>query len=375
MNGAAKGHGSYTISPNAKILIVLLLSTAAPILLFFYPQIRRSTDLLHTVYAVRGGDSNQLLVATRPLLVFLAAYLPYDPGLTLSVVSALSHLLGVYLVFRLNRDLFGPSEGIAMAFLLTTNHAVMLNAAAPNADVPAMTASILLQYLAIVEVLLRGSSNSRRLVGIGLLAGALVLLRETVLSTIAGIALFLLLHQRSPRQALLWLTASTAVPIVWQIYAMNWIGISYLDQLKTGIAISTSYSAVPYNPVKVLGYLLDGITPLMLLASAIGLLFDDAEWRLKAALLIGGPSVILAAFWPAIYEPRVVVIAMPGLSFVAGRGLVVIANRLIDGPLLKRRFGVAAFALLMLIHVSFNYYLAYANNGGRFSPITDLLFR
>lgn len=375
MNAAARARGSSTPRINATILIGLMLTAAAPLLLFFYPQVRRTTDLLQTVIAVRNGDFNQLLVATRPLLVFLAAYSPCDPGLTLSVVSAFSHLMGIYLVFRLNRKLFGPNEGIAMALLLATNHAVMLNAAAPNADVPAMTASLLLQQLAIAETSVHGHLSGRRLVGIGVLAGALALLRETVLSAIAGIALFLFLHQRSLRRALLWLIASAAIPAAWQIHAMNWIGISYLDQLRTGLSLSTSYSAVPYNPVKVLGYLLDGMTPLLFLSSAIGLLFDDDRWRLRAALLIGGPSVALSAVWPAIYEPRVAIIAMPGLSFVAGRGLVVIANRLVANPLLKRRVGVAAFALLILIHVSFNYYLAYANNGGRFSLVTDLLAR
>jgi hypothetical protein len=118
-----------------------------------------------------------------------------------------------------------------------------------------------------------------------------------------------------------------------------------------------------------MGYLLDGLSPVLIVAVIIGLVLEEQEERFKILHVFGVPSLILSIGWPAIYEPRIAIIALPGLIHVGGYGLRKILESLSNKPIYRVRNGLLALLLILLIYTSGNFLLAYVNNGYMISPI------
>jgi len=151
--------------------------------------------------------------------------------------------------------------------------------------------------------------------------------------------------------------------------------MNYLTQLSTGIHLSIKYCGIPYNPIKVIGYLINGLTPILIVLGFLGILLDRDVMRFKLIHLIGIPYLSLAILWPAIYEARVAIIAFPGIVHICGYGLNRLIEEISQRPI-YRACGRRALTLLFLTaNLCINLFLAYANNNYRISPMWRFLRR
>ncbi|MCS7142379.1 MAG: glycosyltransferase family 39 protein [Aigarchaeota archaeon] len=354
--------------------IVTIIISVQSLTLFFYPERYEKTDLLLAAEAARAGDYDSLLFAVRPLLIFLSSLFPsyVSTGVILSFSSALCYITTIYLVSRTTLLLYGSEAASMAAFLVASNYAVILNAAAPNADLPGLMSSVLLQYLIVNKIVKDRQLSDRYMISLGLLSGVLSLARENVLATVLSITLLLSLFDK--RRLFIYLCGSVPIPLLWQIYATLTLNDNYLSWiLSGGFALSFKYEGVPYNPIKVIGYLLEGLTPYITLFGLLGFLLDNDNRRLKLVIVLAFPSLLLSAVWPSLFEPRVAIIALPGLIYIAGHGANLFVELLRKKPIIGLGNGLPVTVAILVLYVVFNFYLTYINNGSQLSPVWSLL--
>ncbi|MEN2974601.1 MAG: hypothetical protein ABDH32_03365, partial [Candidatus Caldarchaeales archaeon] len=101
--------------------------------------------------------------------------------------------------------------------------------------------------------------------------------------------------------------------------------MNYLTALSTTTSLSVKYSGVIYNPLKVLGYLLDGLTPFLLIFTLLWIVNEVDKERFKFLHLISIPFFFAAILWPGLYEPRLAIVVLPAVAPLVGYG----ANELI----------------------------------------------
>jgi len=354
-------NNSYLRVGTAFVIISILLT----VLLFFRCDKYVMTDLLRAAVRVKAGDFNHLLFAVRPAILIVAYVLPIKPEVSLPLISMVFYVASIFLAFYFTKSLYDDISAVLAAALLAANFPVILNSSAPNADMAGLAAALLIQCLAL-RLLRQKSTNNW--IFMGLLSGSLVLIRETVLMAVIAVCL-LLIYKRMRRAFLFYSVAAFLIIIAWQTYASLTFRMNYLTQFFTGLSLSTKYSGVIYNPLKVVGYLLDGLSPVLIVAAVIGLVLEEQEERFKILHVFGVPSLILSIGWPAIYEPRIAIIALPGLIHVGGYGLRKILESLSNKPIYGVRNGLPALLLILLIYTSGNFLLAYVNNGYMISPI------
>jgi len=144
--------------------------------------------------------------------------------------------------------------------------------------------------------------------------------------------------------------------------------MNYLTQISTGLSLSMKYSGVFYNPIKVVGYLIVGLTPVLIILALVGILLDENEERFKIVHFLALPSLLLA-----IYEPRVAIIALPGIIYLCGYGLSKLIIQLSKRPFYKIGSGTLLLIILLTLNLLGNLFLAYINNGSKISPIWRFL--
>ncbi|MEM3669950.1 MAG: glycosyltransferase family 39 protein [Nitrososphaerota archaeon] len=317
---------------------------------------------------VKAGDFNHLFFAVRPATLIIVYLLPLTPDATLSLISIISYIISIILTFFFTKCLYDNTAATFAAAFLASNFPVILNSSSPNADLPGLAACLLLQCIGLRFSTYNKKQIVLKWVLFGLLSGIFALIREPVIMSIIAICL-LLIHKRLFREFLLYSIVTFSIITLWQIYAYYIIHMSYITQLLTGLSLSTKYSGVAYNPLKILGYLLNGLSPILIISGIIGILLDDNKERFKILHIFGIPPLVLSIAWPAIYEPRLAIIALPGLIHISGYGLKKIMERLSELPFYGALKGLFSLLLILLIYFLGNFFLAYINNGYKISPI------
>lgn len=316
---------------------------------------------------MKRGDFNVMLFAVRPILLLLAYISPWNPLPFLSLISLVSYLVSVYLSYRFARELYDKSSALLTSSLLASNFVVILLSSAPMADLPSLASALAIQFL-VLRGLKSHVVNELSWLKYGLLSGFLILVRENVMMSVAAMCL-LLLHKKLYKPLLAYTISALIVVACWQTFVSEVLRMSYLTQLSTGISLSMKYSGIPYNPLKVLGYLIDGFTPILIVLAFLGILLDGDKERFRLIHIIGLPPLMLAILWPAIYEPRLAVIAFPGIIHICGYGLSKLMERLSEKPIYGICGKNALITLFLAANLCINLFLAYVNNNYEFSAI------
>jgi len=312
-----------------------------------------------------------MLFVVRPILLILAYILPQDALQSLSILSLLSYLASVYLSYKFTKEVYDENSALLASYLLATNFAVILVSSAPMADIPSLASNLALLYIFFSK--LRNTTKSRKAwLMYGLLTSLLILVRENVLTSVIAICI-VLYYRKTYRQLMIYLFSVFIVLVCWQLFTTNQFNMNYLTQLSTGLLLSVKYSGVLYNPIKVISYLMIGLTPLLIILALIGILLDEDEERFKMSHFLALPSLLLAILWPAIYEPRVAIIALPGIIHLCGYGLNNLIIQLSKKPFYRNCGGYLLLIILLTLNLMSNLFLAYINNGFKISPIWRFL--
>ena len=312
-----------------------------------------------------------MLFVVRPILLILAYILPQDALQSLSILSLFSYLASVYLSYKFTKEVYDENSALLASYLLATNFAVILVSSAPMADIPSLASNLALLYIFFSK--LRNTTKSRKAWLIyGLLTSLLILVRENVLTSVIAICI-VLYYRKTYRQLMIYLSSVFIVLVGWQLFTTIQFNMNYLTQLSTGLLLSVKYSGVSYNPIKVISYLMIGLTPLLIILALIGILLDEDEERFKMSHFLALPSLLLAILWPAIYEPRVAIIALPGIIHLCGYGLNNLIIQLSKKPFYRNCGSYLLLIILLTLNLMSNLFLAYINNGFKISPIWRFL--
>lgn len=353
------------------ILTFIITSILLSVTFFFNVEKYAESDLLVSAKSVKNNDFQTMLFTVRPILLILAYILPQDPIQSLSLLSLLSYLASVYLSYKFTKKLYDEKSALLTSYLLAANFTIILVSSAPMADCPSLVSNLTLLYLYFSK--LRDITMSRKAWLIfGLLTSLLILVRENVLTSVITICI-ILSYKKLYRQLVVYLFSIFIVLTFWQLFTTIQFNMNYLTQLSTGLSLSVKYSGVFYNPIKVVGYLMIGLTPVLIILAIVGILLDENEERFKIAHFLALPSLLLAVLWPAIYEPRITIIALPGIIYLCGYGL----NKLITQLSWRPFYNIGGSSLLLIVLLTLNLlgnlFLAYINNGSKISPIWRFL--
>jgi hypothetical protein len=235
--------------------------------------------------------------------------------------------------------------------------------------VPALFAGLII-WLLTLRLLQKGNNNTQNveIVLFGLLSGLLGLIRENVLIAVFGA--FLALFKVNRFKGVVYVATASILPTFWQLYANMVFGVSLLTQIFTGVSIATAYG---YSPVKVIRYFVLGVGPLALFSLLLGLLFDKDRNRQILIHCFLLPAVGLALGWPAIFEPRVALIAFHALIPPSSHGLVILMDSFKNHVLYGKKVGTLIVAAIYILNLLFNLWMAYTNNKPGFSPLWRFL--
>jgi hypothetical protein len=102
----------------------------------------------------------------------------------------------------------------------------ILNAFAPNADVPAIFVGLTI-WLVTLRLLQKGNNKRQNaeLVLFGLLSGFLGLIKENVLAAVFGA--FLALFKENRSKGIIYIATALILPTFWQLYANLFFGCLY----------------------------------------------------------------------------------------------------------------------------------------------------
>jgi 4-amino-4-deoxy-L-arabinose transferase-like glycosyltransferase len=348
-------------------LIVSITYPVTTLLLFFIPDVSRKSHIVEEVLQIEGRVPN-LFTVVRPFLVFYGKLLlPLSPTITISMLSGFMYIASIILSYYITRLLYDEKTAYLFPLLWLPNAYLVLFAFAPNADVPGLFAALLVMYLIIRYIYKSGQSDYSTvyIVLLGFLSGILTFIRENVLTAILG-AFFLLITKEKWRKTLLYFASALILPAIWHLYAMFVYNISYL----TFVDISVNRAMqLGYHPFKIIRYFIYGVGPLPLFCLLMGLLYDRNRDRLIINHFFLIPALALALGWPAIFEPRVALIALHALIPPASYGLSVLSNTLTNHVVYGKRLGNLLLIVIYLLHIIFNTWMAYANNRQHFSPL------
>jgi len=354
-------------------IIFSVISVLLSIILFFRVEKYSTSDILLAAQHLKEkSDFNVMLFAVRPLLLLLAYLFPLEPLFLLSSLSLVSYLISVFLSYKFARELYERSSALLTTSLMASNFTVMLLSSAPMADLPGLASALAIQIMVFRAIRRYPPNHTLAWIKYGFFSGLLILVRENVM--MAAVAMFLLLLFKKLYKALLvYMTSTLVVVICYQIYATLFLHMNYFTQLLTGISLSVKYSGAIYNPLKVMSYLSLGLTPILIFLLFLGFLFDDEEERFRILHLIALPSFALAILWPAIYEPRLAVIAFPGIIHICGKGLKELVGKLSKKPIYRLCGENLLTIFFLTLNLFINVLLAYINNNYSFSVIWRLL--
>ena len=314
-----------------------------------------------------GVLRGNLLLAVRPVLPALASITPIKPSVLLPSVSLASWWLSAWLCYKYASTFYSGPSPIYAVFLTLLSFPVILAGGAPMADVPALAAGLAVLLLVVPRVL-RGEVRVKGLIPIGLASGALVLVRENVAASLLAVALVLLLKSKF-KEAAAYLLCGSVAPILWTSFSATQLGLTYLSNIQTGVQISLAYSGLYYNPLRVVKYLLVGLGPLALPSIFAWLITGGKAEEFKLLHALALPHVLLAALWPGMYEPRLAIIAMPGVAPIVGEGFMLLLFKFSQLPIYGR-LGLSALERgLLALYFIYNLALAYLNNSLRISGI------
>ena len=251
------------------------------------------------------------------------------------------------------------------------NAYLMLNAFAPNADVPAIFAGLLIMW-SILKIISQKRNDHMSMVSVillGLLGGLLGLIRENVLTAVFGAFILLLFSDRL--KSVIYLSIALSPSAIWQIYAHTAYGVSLLTQIQTGINLAVEYE---YTPMKMARYFIYGVGPLTIFSLLLGLLYDHDRGRQRFIHFFLVPALALAFGWPAIFEPRLALIAFHAIIPPASYGFSILSNSLTNHVLYGKRVGTLILAAIYSLNLLFNVWMAYTNNKNSFSPVWRFLY-
>jgi len=359
------------ISVRTGVLIFTTILCLFTLILFFIPARYSNTDLSNAVqYYLSGTGNRNLLLGVRPLLIFLATLSPLPIPVTLSIISGIFYVFLIPTGFFLVKMLYGDRAAYCFPLLWLPNAYLMLNAFAPNADVPAIFAGLLIMWTTL-KIISQKRSDYMSIVSViplGLLGGLLGLIRENVLTAVFGAFLLILFSDRL--KGVIYLSIALSLPAIWQVYAHTAYGVSILTQISTGISLAIEYE---YNPMKIARYFLYGVGPLTLFSLLLGLLYDYNRNRQKIIHCFLIPAVALALGWPAIFEPRLALIAFHALIPPASYGFSILTNSLANHVFYGKRAGALIIVTIYSLNLLFNVWMSYVNNKNSFSPIWRFL--
>jgi 4-amino-4-deoxy-L-arabinose transferase-like glycosyltransferase len=351
--------------------IFIIISVLLSITLFFSIEKYYESDLALSARLIKNNDFQTMLFVVRPIILILAYIFPQDPIQSLSILSLLSYLASVYLSYKFTKEVYDENSALLASYLLATNFAVILVSSAPMADIPSLASNLAILYLFFNK--LKNTIKSKKAwLMYGLFTSLLILVRENVLTSVIAICV-ILYYKKAYRQLMVYLSSVFIVLIGWQLFTTIQFNMNYLTQLSTGLSLSVKYSGVFYNPIKVMSYLMSGLTPLLIILALIGILLDEDEERFKIVHFLALPSLLLAILWPAIYEPRVAIIALPGVIHLCGYGLNSLITQLSKKPFYKNCGNSLLLTILLTLNLVSNLFLAYINNGFKISPIWRFL--
>jgi hypothetical protein len=337
--------------------------------LFFLPDLYANTDLSLAVQAVVEGKHQNLLLGVRPLLIFIAIIFPLPHSLVLSIISRIFYVFSIFVGHLLVKRMYDERTAYYFPLLWLPNAYFILNAFAPNADVPAIFAGLTI-WLVTLRLLQKRNNHGQNveLVLFGLLSGLLGLIRENVLAAVFGAFLALFKEYRSI--GIIYIATALILPTFWQLYANLFFGMSLLTQIYTGVSIATTYE---YNPVKIIRYFVFGVGPLPLFSLLLGLLYDNDKNRQILIHCFLLPAVGLALGWPATFEPRVALIAFHALIPPSSHGLVILIDSLKKSCVVREKDGYAYNCDNLHTKLVFNLWMAFTNNKSSFSPLWRFL--
>jgi hypothetical protein len=340
--------------------------------LFFLPDLYANTDLSLAVQATVEGKYQNLLLGVRPLLIFIATLFPLPYSLVLSIISGFFYVFSIFVGYFLVKRMYDERTAYYFPLLWLPNAYLILNAFAPNADVPAIFAGLTIWLVTLrllkKEIITSNNKQNVELVLFGLLSGLLGLIRENVFAAVLGA--FLALFKENRLKGIIYVATALILPTFWQLYANLVFGVSLLTQIYTGVSIATAYE---YTPVKVIRYFILGVGPLALFSLLLGLLYDNDRNRQILIHCFLLPALGLALGWPAIFEPRVALIAFHALIPPSSHGLVILIDSLKNHVLYGKRVGTLIVVTIYILNLFFNLWMAYTNNKFGFSPLWRFL--
>jgi len=358
---------------NISILIILLISFLTTLILFFDPYPYRSSDLMECILSLQNGKFHHIFIAVRPILPFLAIISPLPPELTLSIISLCSFIASYFICSYYVKSLF-PSSRISFYGAYFTNFVfpLILTSSARMADAFSYFLSLCVLAL-FVKNFKRELAKNRLWVYLGLFSGLIVLVRENIWASIIAVCLCLLLA-RKVKTLLTYILSAIIIPVTWNLYTSFSYGLNYLTAFYTSVSLSIKYSGVAYNPWKVLGYFIDGLTPFLLAFTLLWILNEVDRDRFKLLHIISLPFISAAILWPGLYEPRIVIVALPAIAPLTGYGANILIERLSTQPIYGKLGRDRIEYAVLISYFLFNILMAYLNNGLRFSYIFSKIY-
>lgn len=339
------------------------------IVLFFDPYPYRSSDLMECILSLRRGDFQHLFIAVRPILPFIGLITPISSALTITIINIISYIASYLICFHYVHMLFQNTKvAFYSAYFTTFVFPLILTSSARMSDVLSYFVSLCILVLFVKKVYLNYPNADGGWIYFGLFSGLVTLIRENVWASILAICTYLLSINKV-RILLIYLSTAIIIPGLWNIFTTINYKLNYLAAISTAISLSMKYSGVVYNPLKVLGYLLDGLTPFLLIFILLWIINEVDEKRFKFLNIISIPFLSGAILWPGLYEPRIAIVVLPAVAPLIGYGANELISRASYQPI-YRKLGKKGLEIVILTsYLLFNVLLAYLNNGSKFSYI------
>jgi hypothetical protein len=249
-------------------------------------------------------------------------YLLWDArmGVLLRIAGAAFVFACCLMLWRFARDLWGPREGLAAAFLL----GFFLTFGIPAAVIAlAPDLLMVLPHIAAVYLAWRG----RPLLS-GFVAGVALLVNAKAFFVLAACLFF-------AGRGAGWLLAGFAIP---NIVALVWFGMPYVDQVwRWGAIYSEQTFALSTGFFRTANWA--GFQSALILGAAVAFC-KERQWRWKMAAWLIVSLVAVAAGWR--FFPRYYFQLLPVMALLAGRGYTLLG-----------RWRVVILALLLIPLIRF----------------------
>lgn len=347
------------MSKRAHLLLIALIGFSESITHFGAITSADSIQYFNVTRFLLGiqiNDWDPKLWITRPLIPALAIPLSLIIGLPAAygIINTLFVILSGILYYELTLRLTQSSKAslIASIMLLTSFITISYGAASGKE-----AGGIFFQILATL-IVLNSPKGLTKVALAGLISGIGGLAYETVYVSIA-FGFFLFLLRKNYREAFIYLSTSFIPQIIPPIIG----GYNIIERyLVASIMYAKSVDMYDiftwFDLSKRASQFIVAISPIGTIALFIGFLLEKKEETTHMFYLMFIPSLIAWFSWPP-NTTRIAIVFFHSIFWLAGCGFQSLADLLARKPILKNLSEDAWIALLLLINILYNNWLAY----------------